>query len=694
MDNIYQEIKRNISLIDNEDFFKTTEGGKTVKIIKTGVGKTYNAAYLALYNLFYTNKNILISTTKNDNVDDLYKEIISILKNNISGNDKINNFIENPNLNKLKEINIHRLTSYSPMSKDIFKKARVIITNHSYFFRNGHSLDYLKNTKNLIEYFIKPSTILLFDEIDEYEKQSIIEIPLNKFYKKCKTLNDEFSEKSSSAFVSYSGNFYYNNLDDLRYSLPRAEFLAFFDNVGEYETPEVRISNTQGRFDLLALIEKHFDFSQTLEETGRREGFYINKDVSNLNILRTNLIKKLIPKVPDDNIIVRLINKGFAAIVEQVIDITEKTQHSNRLIKRLYSREDFIEYCTNPLNKMDTDSYDSIMARLIKEGNELYKKRLVIRRKGLIDEIQCKKYLFTATPANLPELGYKLHYSDKKGPNTIENIDVFFIDREKQIDTSIMKNTTKIDKSINVLSFVSRKDNLNTYFKKCKKASNKNELDNVSFLSTIDDNTLDMKSHKMSVLDGEQYGDRTENVTMSFLNGAEATGKNYCEADLCIVNSRHEINISSRLILAEDKFDYLDIEDASLRTIIQAGGRIERTKERNQKYKAIIIIGDNPELVQQYIKSKLNNGIEYKLINQDKIERAITKAVKQIKTINNGVNVNDVDKRSKFNHNDIMNFYIEQLEENNNKKMAAIKKVVEKFGISINGFKKIRAKYL
>lgn len=694
MDNIYQEIKQNISLTDNEEFFKTAEDGKTVKIIKTGVGKTYNAAYLALYNLFYTNKNVLISTTKNDNVDDLYKEIISIIKKNISGNDKINNFIKNPNLNKLKEINIHRLTSYSPMNKDVFKNARVIITNHSYFFTNGHSLDYLRNTKNLVEYFIKPSTILLFDEIDEYEKQSMIEIKLNKFYKKCKTLNDEFAEKNSSAFVSYQGNFYYNNLEDLRYSLPREEFLAYFDNVGEFETPEVIISNVQGRFDLSHLIDKHFDYGQTLEEHGRREGFYINKDVSNLNILRTNLIKKLIPKVPDDNVIVRLINNGFAAIVEQVIDITEKTQHSNHLIKRLHTREDFIEYCTNPFNKMDTETYDSIMSRLINEGNDLYKKRLVIRRKGLLDEIQCKKYLFTATPANLSELGYKLHYSNKKGPNAIENIDVFFIDRKKQIDTSIMNNTVNIDKSINVLSFVSRKENLNSYFKKCKKSSNKNQLDNVSFLSTIDDNSLDMKSHKMSVLDGEQYGDRTENVTMSFLNGAESTGKNYCEADLCIVNSRHEINISSRLILSEDKFDYLNIEDASLRTIIQAGGRIERTKERKQKYKAIIIVGNNPDLVQQYIKSKSNNGIEYNLINQDKIERAITKAVKQIKTINDGVNINDVDKRSKFNHRDIIKFYVEQLEENNNKKMVAVNAVIEKYNISKRNFYNIRKEYL
>jgi hypothetical protein len=161
------------------------------------------------------------------------------------------------------------------------------------------------------------------------------------------------------------------------------------------------------------------------------------------------------------------------------------------------------------------------------------------------------------------------------------------------------------------------------------------------------------------------------------LNGTETQGKNYSDTDLCIINSKIDTNFKDRLIInnVSENSKILDINEAALRNVIQGIGRIERTDNKNQLYKAVIIIGDVEELTNKFMKEKKNNSINFKLINEKRLN--INKLLDNIDDKIRNINLKDdkekllkeeiecidknkeikEDKRKKYHHDDILKFY-------------------------------------
>ena len=688
---LFEEIKNNIYLIDNENFFKT-EKDTAVKIIDTGIGKTYNSAYLALYKLFYTaDEKIIFTTTKNENVFDFIKELHKILTIEIKNKtEKIIKFLDNFDYEKIK---ICQLTSFSKFNKDKIINSRIIITNHSYFYSNNHSTFNLKSTELLIHSINKNKTILLIDEFDELEKQSFIEIPLNSFYKQVKTIDKEWIEKESkNAFTSYNLKFYKDNKDSLRYTLPRNEENTIYEYIGDFQTPTYRITNKEGTQYLLNTIDDNCIIADTIEEFGRREGFYIynqkEKNAKKWNLVRVEIIKRLTIKencIFTDNELLKLIDINHGAcIVEQQIWLTNKTRDNennvdHEILRKFESNEEFINFCRNEI-KSDA-LYDSLIKKLIKEGKNLYKKRLIIRRKSILNRLNCKIYKYTATPNILSNLGYNLEYCKMKAPSSLEKIDIFFIDQKIGIDKKII--AASIDKfqgkDVNVLSFVSLRTAIDNLLKSEKKSNDKYK--NITCISSINDGQIDIKPHAFTLYQSTEYENTRKNVKLAYLNGTESTGKNYSDTDICFINGVHDINIASRLIITEFSTNYLDIEKASLKTIIQAGGRIERTGEKQQKYKALIIIGDSTKTINKYVESKAGNGIEYNIIKINSIDKIIKNIEDKIKKYNQGIDTDiRMDKKEKFNHDEIIKFYLDLVSDDQTEKEAK-KITMDKFDI-------------
>lgn len=698
---IFTTIKENISLENNEHFFNT-EVNNSVKIIDTGGGKTYNSAYLLLYTLFYTNKSIIFTTKENENLESFVSEVFKILKINIKNKStEITEFLEKKELDKL---GILKLTSYTIFVKDAIKNSRAIITNHHYFFSANHSTKYLRSTNELLKKLNKKDVTLLIDEIDELEKKSLIEIPMTKYYKFIENLNKVLVRRESkSCFAGYSLKYYQENIHNLRYTLPEQCNLVKYERVGTFEVPTYSISEKEGTIDVEDLIDENYKVVEELEDEGRREGFYIwskkerkiNPELEGLNFVRVEKIFRLEKKHNNQHEICKIINASHGAVVvEQRICLTYKETKNKKedqkaesiKLQEFETREDFINYCKK---NMTVEKYDSVLARIMKEGRMLYKKRLIIRRKSIFDNIKIKKHMFTATPSNLKDLGYHLEEAKTNKVNTLEFIDIFFYKRKKTIDSFIFDKSLNCfkDKDINVLSFLSLKTILNEAIDN-KTIRNNDKYKNICCISAMKDNDYELKSHNFNIINNENYSNINTNVKISYLNGTESSGKNYKDTDLVIINTRHDINISARVNISK-KTTITTIEDASIKTTIQACGRIERTS-KNQKYKAAIMIGEDKDLIKIFIDAKKRNGIKYNLFNMTNFEKVIKNIEDKLKFYNEcdeTININ-LDKRNKFNADEIINYYktIENTKE-------AKKLTIDKFGIDRSGFYKILKEY-
>lgn len=686
----FTEFKNNIHLEDNSSFFKRN----VVMRYNTGSGKTYNSAYLALYTLFYTNKRIVISTTKNENVEDLMSEIKELLKIFTTPTPITEKFFEKP---LLKNIRINKMVSYNQISKEKFEETRVIITNHSYFFPNGNSSSHFKNIKKLTE-VIGPEDIFIIDEVDEYEKQALSTISLNDFYKICHTPAGEILRPATNCFISHEKQYYIEHINSCRYSLPVENTKVRFTKEGDFNTPTY-VLDRESEFDLETLVNEFYFESLELEDVGRRIGFNFDAHsvkykllrVVKCSLLKPNEIKHV--NIESDDFL-KLVNNSHGLVrVEQIVRLLDPITEEK--IIDLDTREDFIEWC---IANMSTNQFDKLLTRINAEGKDLYKRFVIIRRKSALDTIEATKYYITATPSNLIELGYELENGKERKVNTIENIDIFFINRNISLD-KLVKNIaidgiSNYKNDINCLAFCAEKRNIDRAIKEDRQKYKDDLFSGIRIVTSIQDGTIDMKPSPIGLGKTEAYNTIKNYSILSYLNGTEATGKNYCEANLCVINTKPEINVLGRLTITNDSFSIIDIEVASFRTIIQAGGRIERTN-KEQKYKSIIFIGDDESIIDRYIEEKAGNGINYNFMESKTIklgEKYLKqKLVKIMDHIKSNINCDfeqmqmnnnyDDDKRSKYNHADIMKYFLFLLSNDVTEKEAK-KQTIYKFDIS------------
>lgn len=696
---IYFDILRNLKeefFLDNKEWFFKTEIPESIKEIDTGVGKTYNSAYLALYNLFKTNKRVIISTTRNENVEDLIKEIRKILRKYINI-DKLstidNDFLMSDKL--LGILKIYKLTSYGKqINQEHFNNSRIIITNHSYFFSKGHSSLIASNRKFLKE-SINENTIIIIDEMDSFEKQAFDSIYINKFVKKNIDLDGICTNKiSENAFCTHNGDYYKNNIDILRFQLPDESILLKHDKIGEFDIPKF-FHSEKGTHNLRNIINSNFKKMETFEDIGRREGFIQEfPNGKKINILRTALVTRLV-KNYDDNGNLEFLKfmdncHGFC-IVKEVIYLTTKKYEDERpdiqIIKKFYTREEFINWCKNVFKSKDSQDqgainkeYDSFISRIVKNMPQIYKEILVFRRKSILQDLDCKKYYITATPGMLEDLGYHIEKSNYKNKCSLNQIDIYFYDRQRDADKFVFNKALELtNKNINVLAFLTLKKNLDSFVKEIKNQVNKNiNLDNAMVVTSYNENTAAGKTiitpNRFALNKNNTHGIMDILIILAYLNGTESTGKNYDNTDLLEISARVEENILNRIAITANYIKIIDIDKITARTVKQAAGRIERTIRDSQKYKAIIIFGEYLEVAEILINSKKGNGIKYNLItkkqhnnNYNKIIKSIERKIDYYNNGNTEINLN-IDNRKKVDtYEELGNFYYDLIY---NKKMS------------------------
>jgi|GEM_PF-4589782 len=702
--NWFEEVKNNIRLENNESFFigeiPAPAGTKKAMRYGTGEGKTYNAAYFALYNLFYTSRKIIISTTKNENVEDLLNEIFDILKKNISITENLQQFLDDgikKSVGKqlLKKLGINKMVSYNQIAKENLSMARVIITNHSYFYPNGHSSYYFKNILKLME-VIGPDDIFIIDEADEFEKMAETSIQLNDYLKTVKSSTDNILRPAKNCFASRSKDQFIKAMDEYRYELPVENTNIRFTKEGDFDTPTYVLDQTNNNLDLDQLINEFYFEKHTFEDTGRRVGMTIDAFDNKFKLLRVFKGEYLSPNNInhyhlETNDILRLIQNSIGATkVEQIIRLLDPL--TEEPIIDFDTREEFISWCQK---NMTINQYDKMIKKLMNEAKLLYKRFLTVKRKPIINKCNTVYYI-TATPYNLNQLGYFVENGKSKKVNTIENIDMFFINRDISVDNLVINLATECllnyKDDINCLSFAAEKRNVEKLIKSKKYLYKDKKYSGVKVKTSINDDYLvDLKGVTAVLGEADNYECIKDYSYITYLNSPESTGKNYKVSNLCIINTQPEINALGRQLITDKYAKFIDIEVASFRTILQACGRIERAD--SEKYKAIIFIGKDENIVNNYIEEKKGNGIIYNFMSdktiklgEKNLKHKIIKIFDHIKANINSdfeeMQLSFQDSRKKYNKSEIIQYYLNLL--SNNLDKEAKKQTIYKFGIARN----------
>ncbi|RPJ79843.1 MAG: hypothetical protein EHM20_00190 [Alphaproteobacteria bacterium] len=703
----FLEVKNNIRLENNESFFKgeipAPDGTKKAMRYGTGEGKTYNAAYFALYNLFYTDKKIVISTTKNENVEDLLTEIFDILKANTSKTEPLAQFLgdgikKSVGKQLLKKLGINKMVSYNQIAKDLLESARVIITNHSYFYPNGHSSYYFKNILKLME-VIRADDIFIIDEADEFEKMAETSIQLNDFLKTVKSSTDNILRPAKNCFSSRDKDVYIKNADEYRYELPVENSNIRFTKEGDFDTPTYVLDQTSNNLNLDQLINEFYFEKHTFEDIGRRIGFMIDAYDNKYKLLRVYKGEYLVGNNInhyniETNDILRLIQNSIGATkVEQVIRLLDPV--SEESIIDFDTREEFVKWCQK---NMTIQQYDKMLKKLMNEAQLLYKRFLTVKRKSILDTSKCSNvYYITATPYNLTQLDYIVENGKSKKVNTIENIDMFFINRDISVDNLVINLATECllnyKDDINCLAFAAEKRNVEKLIKSKKYLYKDKKYSGIKVKTSINDDSLvDYKGITAVLGEADNYEYIKDYSYITYLNSPEATGKNYKVSNLCLINTQPEINALGRQLITKEYAKFIDIEDSSFRTILQACGRIERADK--EKYKAIIFIGKNESIIEKYIIEKKGNGINYNFMSDKTIALGEKHLKNKIIKVFDHIRVNLTsdfeeiqlsfeDNRKKHNKSEIIQ-YFNNLIANEIDSKEAKKQTIYKFGVARN----------
>lgn len=705
--NWFEEVKNNIRLENNISFFEgkiiVEPGIKKAMQYGTGVGKTFNSAYFALYCLFYTDRKVVITTTKNENVEDLLKEIVIEIKKFTTITENLKPFLGPDVDNKigislLSKININKMVSYNQISKESFEKTRIIITNHSYFYPEGDSSNYLKNIQTLIGVMTEKDLIIV-DEADEYETMAYLHVLMNEYYKTVKTPNGDILKPAANCFSSRDKKYYLENIDSCRFELPVENIKMRYSREGEFKTPTY-VLDRESIFELDTLINEFYFSGKEFEDVGRRIGFVFEANKNKYRLLRVYKGELLRPNNINHfnielNDILKLIKDSFNPVrIEQIIKILDP--QTDEVLFEFDNRNDFIGWC---MHNMSMDQYDKLMGQLVSEATDLFKRYLTIRRKSILDSVNIPVYYLTATPYTLKDIGYVIEQGITNKINFIKIIDIFFIQREKAIDNLVINLATNLmsnySNSINCLAFCAEKRNVTKLFtdKKTKHKYKDKKFAGIVVNTGINDGTMEMSSLPARLGANEYYDFIRDYCKLSYLNGPEATGKNYCFANLCLINTRPEINAKGRIVITEDNAWFTDIEVSSFRNVIQAGGRIERGND--QEYKSLILVGDDESIVQRYIDEKAGNGIKYNYMADKTIKikepNIKSKVIKMFDHIKSNVNADfekiqenyNNDGKKKYDPNEVLN-YLNYILSNDVTEKEAKKQTIYKFGIARN----------
>ena len=578
------KINVDISKVLNKDFFIKD----TVKIVGTGGGKTFQSAAKLAYNILHNNVFTIVTTKQNSNIEDFertFKKVISLsLKKSTK---RIDEWLETDSKG-FHNLFIHKLKNVNPIRKDTLEKLNGIVTNHKYFYNNGHMAEYNNNMIQVREQFESGPMEIIVDEYESFKEMGVMTIPMNEF------LNYKLDIDTGEKIFIKANSCFYPCIKKL--IKPEHTYQYAKDNINQSVNENEGINeyslDVTGDKDLYTQFNKYCDPVGIIKyDSGRRKPQKIHKDTTLSYIVCDKIQQyKVKDNIPEDglkNNFKELLQKNeYIALVTQVIKVsTEYVEDFDVNIwgRELGSIEELTNFC-QASNELNEEDFDSFKARLYQDAKECFINYLALSIKSILDSFDCPKYYLTANVIkdNKLSIDTTLAYQSSK---SIKKIDVAVIDRDRNNDAAIIENLDLLENmDFKTLAFVSLAKNLKTII------NQKTEINtsHIIIKSVVNDGE---KSVNVDTRQAEDIDDNiTKTTTLAYINGTESQGRNYSKSELLIINGVVDINVKGRLTVNEkNEIVIKTIEEAAAEKLRQAFGRIFRGE---QQYKAMLILGD------------------------------------------------------------------------------------------------------
>lgn len=681
-----------------------------VNILAIGTGKTHSCGKISVEKIYKDTDDILIiSTMSNALINGIIKEICKCLRLYSKFEDlelisEIEKFKDN-NSNLLKQLGIVILNTNNPMKSSDLENAKVIITNHAYFFPHGHDNNYNNNCYKIQKYLKEKdkNLICIFDEFDQFHKMGLESITTNFFIGKNFVdpmrnqiyMSDHAFRYCHKSYVERSHKDCAEDdfANDYYYRLPAESFSKKLEN--NSEGIKYFSNSIGGKYDFKALILNN------LEEITGKEISYCNKfgkKVGQYNIKRFDEIVRC--KINTDLFQDEGITSKFLKINESIILITQKLEVEDieGNIWKLDTRDEVIEFAKNNLTKKEWINYYNTFSS---EGKKLYITRMIVRKKQF-DFNNSRNYYVTATAGILQKLGYELKTDNEfNTPCQIKEMDLFIIPNKSNCHTDMELFFKQLkDKDIQTIAIANKKDIVEE-FSEINKLNN--EFNNVNpVISDIIIDTGREASHEER---------DNKNVTYVYQKGNQTQGTNYNKHVLLLQDCHIKVDVVERIIpVGNEDIEVVDYFKSMLKSITQSALRTLRG-EYNYKSLCLFVNDEDIDLVDSLADYLNKYNIKVNMINVKEAKKledrnlVIKSILKHIEDRHNNFNLGEQseiysydnynllkdDKRKKYDEIEIINAYCKlRLRFTTDKDIIPILK--QMFGISKNGFGNIKKK--
>jgi len=685
-----------------------------VNIIAIGTGKTHSCGRISVEKIYQdTSDVLLVSTMSNALINGIIKEVCKCLKiyTDFEDLDLVDNILkfEKNNSTLLKKFGITILNTHNPLKVDDLENAKVIITNHAYFFPHGHDNNYNNNCYKIQDYLKEngKNLICVFDEFDQFHKMGLEVVGVNFYIGKNLVdqnrnqiyMADHAFRYCHKAYVEqYNKECAEDDFDsDYYYKLPYESFNKKLEN--NSEGIKYFSHSIGGKYDFKTLILNN------LIEISDKKISYCNKRgkkvADNYYFRRFDEIVRC--KINTDVFQDEGITSKFLKINDSIILITQKIEVCDKYcetIEVLDTREDVIDFAKKYLTKKQWINYYNTLST---EGKKLYFTRMIVRKKQF-DFNDAKNYYVTATPGLLETLGYELKTDRQfQTPCKIKNMDIFVIPNKASCDTDMELFFQLLKDEIEMQTlFIANKKEVVQEFAKDNKENNSYSNVNPVIADIIIDTGREASEINRS----------DKNVTYVYQKGNQTQGTNFSDHIAVFQDCHIKIDIVERIIPTVDEdIKIIDYMESMKKNITQSALRILRG---DCKYKAIVLFLDLEEEAELsgYLSGYLQKyGVNTNVINvkeaknkEDRIDvtRSILKHIKdrhckhnlceevEVYTYDNE-NLFKEDKRKKYDENEIICAYCRyRLRFNTDKDIIPM--LANDFGISKRQFMRLKKK--
>lgn len=621
---LISEFKENIDITKVVNLNENLLQPNIVMIIGTGGGKTFGSALKLIENLIINNVFHIHSTKENKNLDDFEREVKKVLAMVLKDNydsELINEFIKENSKLGLKDLGVHKLITSNPI-QDI-GATRAIITNHSYWYKNGHLSQNNRNMMSAISYLIanKIENETVIDEYESFTTKGLTIMALNAFiHFDCDldTNNKRYTIADSCLYVAnkevINANPIYEKpcgVEIFTQSLVKHEGIYKYkmDMYGEknlkeicnkYLVPFENDCVDKARRNPKAIVKENYNYCYLVVDKVTQ---YKCKNISESEKTSMDFIR-LISESDTITIVKRVLRVGkINKINDEIEDVTEWGKEIEN-VEELMQYGDELESVGISFKKFKDQLYAECKS-------ELFIEHLMLWNKPTLDLLQGTKYYVTANPPKDCMLPVNTDFAYKTC-KAIEEIDVICIPTQRNADLKILKSLYNLKgKPYKSLIFTSMKiddtkftkENIDTMHCNIKGTT----LDGDKATKTISYNTNDSEYIDDSIF---------KTATLSYLNGTQSQGRNYSQCQLLIQNDKAQIGILGRVqVGCNGKVYVKDIETATIEKLKQSDGRLQRG---DFPYKAYIVYGDYERRLKIANSYPPNYSIKFNVMKYEK----------------------------------------------------------------------------